>query len=454
MAPSPLDTSRAADVRNYIDSWRSVIHLVRSGFSWSGHEKNCVFLNCTPQSNGTQSSPQFVSAAAVSGLDLPDDGRAMALVDWDGDGDLDVWLHNRSAPRLRLMLNRPNEITQSQNGLTVRLVGTTCNRDAIGARAELVYQSSSGVTTTLVRSVRAGDAFLSQSTNLLHFGMPAGARIREFRVVWPGGDSEIVRGIDKAGRFEVRQGSGQALAGTRRSEVHLAARSNQPLAPTAAARVILPGKAPLPKLKYRAVESQQATELSFQSPTTLVTFWTSSCTNCCQELTEFSKQRERLDAASLDVVAICLDSIDPTDGTELPADDESLAASREFLRSIQFPFRSGEAFADTATSVRLFQNALFGKYPEFVVPLSLLVDADGYVVAIYRGAFPLESLLQDRELTQMDDATLRSLAPPVTGTWITKPATQEQFSAFIQARGVRRGESSRAVEQERVESRE
>ena len=30
----------------------------------------------------------------------------MSLVDWDHDGDMDVWIYNRTGPRLRLMINQ------------------------------------------------------------------------------------------------------------------------------------------------------------------------------------------------------------------------------------------------------------------------------------------------------------------------------------------------------------
>ena len=76
--------------------------MMREGRSFSGREKNCVFLN-------TGANPlaqaRFADVSSISGLDFPDDGRAVALVDWDHDGDLDLWISNRSSPRLRLMRN-------------------------------------------------------------------------------------------------------------------------------------------------------------------------------------------------------------------------------------------------------------------------------------------------------------------------------------------------------------
>ena len=77
--------------------------MMKGGRSFSANERNCCFLNmgAAPAAAG-----RFANISAVSGLDYPDDGRAVALVDWDQDGDLDMWISNRNAPRLRLMRPR------------------------------------------------------------------------------------------------------------------------------------------------------------------------------------------------------------------------------------------------------------------------------------------------------------------------------------------------------------
>jgi len=39
-----------------------------------------------------------VGIAEAAGADLLDDGRGLAVVDWDQDGDLDFWISNRTGP--------------------------------------------------------------------------------------------------------------------------------------------------------------------------------------------------------------------------------------------------------------------------------------------------------------------------------------------------------------------
>ena len=50
-------------------------HMMEQGRSFSSHERNCCFLN--------MGGERFATVSAVSGFDFPDDGRAIALVDWD-----------------------------------------------------------------------------------------------------------------------------------------------------------------------------------------------------------------------------------------------------------------------------------------------------------------------------------------------------------------------------------
>ena len=75
--------------------------------------------------------------------------------------------------------------------LSLDLVGTTANRDAIGARVELRDGER-----LLVREVRAGDGYLGQSTTSLLFGVlsepGAEGAAAHLQVVWPGGDVETI----------------------------------------------------------------------------------------------------------------------------------------------------------------------------------------------------------------------------------------------------------------------
>ena len=108
---------------------------------------------------------QFADISGACGLDLMDDGRAIAVTDWDFDGKLDFWISNRTAPRIRLQNNR----SQTRNNfVSVRLIGKSCNRDAVGARVELLLE---GTPSKQILTLRAGEGFLAQSSKWIHFGI-------------------------------------------------------------------------------------------------------------------------------------------------------------------------------------------------------------------------------------------------------------------------------------------
>jgi hypothetical protein len=91
VSPAPSDLSDRVGVDQYADAWSALMKQVREGHSWSGRERNRLFINAKGK--------RFYDASILSGLDFPDDGRGIAVVDWDQDGRLDLWYRNRTAPR-------------------------------------------------------------------------------------------------------------------------------------------------------------------------------------------------------------------------------------------------------------------------------------------------------------------------------------------------------------------
>ena len=79
------------EVEDNIRGWSELMKLVRKGYSWSGGERNRMFLN--------EQGGAFHEMSHLVGLDHADDGRGLAVVDWDQDGRLDLWYRNRTAPR-------------------------------------------------------------------------------------------------------------------------------------------------------------------------------------------------------------------------------------------------------------------------------------------------------------------------------------------------------------------
>jgi len=105
---------------------------------------------------------------------------AIGDVDRDGDPDLAI-MAARQAPQLHIFRN---DFEGRGASLALRLVGTTGNRDAIGAR---VTVETERLRRTKV--VHAGSGFLSQHSKELLFGLGTSERVLKLTVDWPSGHS-------------------------------------------------------------------------------------------------------------------------------------------------------------------------------------------------------------------------------------------------------------------------
>jgi hypothetical protein len=125
--------------------------------------------------------------------------RALAVGDLDNDGDLDILISNvgQSPDLLR------NDGGNRANSLLVRTVGTSSNRDGIGARLRLSVGSR-----ILVREVRAGSSYLSQNDLRVHFGLGSEELAQRLEILWPSGESDVLENIEANQILTVREGDG------------------------------------------------------------------------------------------------------------------------------------------------------------------------------------------------------------------------------------------------------
>jgi thiol-disulfide isomerase/thioredoxin len=341
-------------------------------------------------------------------LDLDDDGRAVGAVDWDRDGDLDFWITNRNSPQLRLLRN---DVPSNHHYLALRLQGKTCNRDAIGARVELIL--SAGDVNRRIQTLRAGDAYLAQSSKWIHFGLGKSTEIEGLVVHWPGGKAETFTGATVDGRYRIAEGTGRAepLDIAPPTEPLGSSTLNVP-ASSSQAQVVLASPIPLPRLRFTAFQGDSREVPRTGKRPQLLNLWASWCPPCMTELDQFARQAHELGAV-VDVVALSVDGLSAEQGSE--------GAARDVLARLKFPFRSGLATPDLVEKLQLIDHHIFDVHLPLPLPTSVLVSRDGELSAIYKGPVSVARVLEDvKKLDALPEAR-RGFSVPYPGRWCDKP---------------------------------
>ena len=407
MSRSPVDGGSEDPSRSYLDSWGELAGLIRKGRSFSGKERNCCFLNL---GNG-----RFADVSSVTGLDHIDDGRTVALSDWDRDGDLDLWLASRTGPRLRFMRN---DLGTGKDFVAFRLQGDPargCSRDAIGARVEITIAAPAAGRR--IRTLYAGDGYLSQSSKWIHIGLAEGDSIAQVGVRWPGRrKAEAFEGVTAGGRFRLLQGSGRAVAQERPAKATgISAGSVEAPELSDAAQIRFSQRPQLPELTYKNLEGASTPVRAREGRALLVNLWATWCLPCLKEIREFNEHAEKLDGAGVDLLFLNVDSLSL-------GEDVDKAGVGELIGKLTGDLDDGvfaAGFADKALVERFedLQRELIYRQRQLPLPSSFLIDPTGRLAAVYKGPVSTATLIRDTALAKSPPADLRNAAIPFAGRW-------------------------------------
>jgi enediyne biosynthesis protein E4 len=117
-----------------------------------------------------------VSAQMGPGISERFSSRGAAFGDYDNDGDVDVLVLNMNDPPSLLR----NDGGNKNNWIKIKLLGTKCNRTAIGARVRVVSGKHAQID-----EVHSGTSVMSQSDLRLHFGLGQAKTVDLIEVKWP-----------------------------------------------------------------------------------------------------------------------------------------------------------------------------------------------------------------------------------------------------------------------------
>jgi hypothetical protein len=143
---------------------------------------------------------QDVSKEMGPGITARHSSRGCAFGDYDNDGDIDVVVNNMN--EIPSLLR--NDGGNKNNWIKVKLVGTKCNRTAIGARVRVVTGNHSQMD-----EVHCGTSVMSQSDLRLHFGVGQANKIDRLEVKWPTTQKvEAFTDLDANQILIIKEGSG------------------------------------------------------------------------------------------------------------------------------------------------------------------------------------------------------------------------------------------------------
>ena len=400
MSQSPLQTQGSKD---YADAWRAINILIRSDGTWSGRERNLCFRN---RGDGT-----FDDFSFLTGLDLASDGRAFVPLDLDGDGDQDLILKNRNGRQLRAFRNdMPPSPTKS---LTVRLRGTSSNRDGVGGR---VWVNTD--RRTLMRDIVSGSGYLSQRSRVANFGLREDETVHSVRVRWPLGEVQSLEQPPQQGSIVLVEGKGGFRDDSLPEVTVVASEPARSDRRVTGSGTWLAEPLPAPSFSLRGITGgADKVSLSDQlgSPI-LLNFWATWCPPCRSELTLFQSQIGELRAADINVLSVSVD------------EPSQSAAVSTLATELGLTFAVLLADSETAEAYSVLNERLFDRRRALAIPTSFLLNREGQIVKVYRGEVEPDQVLDDVKVGTGD-------AEPFEGRWIVSQPSrdfQELASAFAE----------------------
>lgn len=141
---------------------------------------------------------RFKDVSQTSGANTPWSSRGSVLLDYDNDGDQDIFVMNFPYDaKLKLekypysILYRNNlEKNGYNNWLEVKLKGIASNSEGVGAmlKAHIGFR-------TIIRQIDGGSSHMSSSTKIAHFGLGPYRKVDSLEIIWPGGQKQMVYNI-------------------------------------------------------------------------------------------------------------------------------------------------------------------------------------------------------------------------------------------------------------------
>jgi tetratricopeptide (TPR) repeat protein len=385
----------------YDDGWRATNRLLVSNGAQAQHERNVLLRN-----NGQGG---FDEVSGSVGLDVDQDGRSFAVLDYDGDGDPDLaLLAPRSSPQLRLFRN---DYADRSASLAIRLKGTRSNRDAVGARVTVETDQ-----LRVTRIVQAGSGFISQHSKELLFGLGRSQAVRTVTIVWPSGSTRTLSGLPLNHRVWIEEGNeafrSEPFAGASTPPRTVAAHP-APGAAELSSDAWLYEPFPAPDFAVADLDGQPRSLSSLAGQPKVILFWATWAPPSRQALDELARQGAAFAAAGASLLAVAFD----------PPADEAKVRTAAAGKGVPVLVAS-EELAGTYSVVHRY---LFDRREDLRLPTVFLLDGAGEIVKVYREPIAASRILEDVPKITASSAARLARAVPFAGTFYAHPGERNYF---------------------------
>ena len=388
---------------NYEQGWNAINELIRSDYSWNGHERNVLYLN---NGDGT-----FTDVSGVAAMDFPEDSRAFALADIDGDGRLEVILKNRNAPQLRILRNVMRHAGQS---IVFRLRGVKSNRDAIGAA--VTVQAGS---LRQRKFVQAGSGFLSQHTKDVFFGVGQWDGPIRATIQWPSGTSQIFDDLPVGHRIDISEEAKAFQSKPFAAPLGLGATSNPPrrlASPETPTETWLLEPLRAPDFSLQDANGQTVALRSLRGSPLVLYFWSTAAPESVEQLKWVERRSHSLSDRGLRVIAINVD---------VPA---NLGKAKSLIGKDAIWSRTLFATPEVAGIYNIVYRYLFDRRRDLGLPTSFLLDPEGQILKVYQGVCDPQRFIEDLGLIPQTPAERLGKALPFAGLLCQERFERNEFT--------------------------
>lgn len=332
----------------------------QNGVSLSGLERNRLWINLDGR--------EFVDISGVSAFDDPADGRAVALLDYDLDGWVDLAVVNANAPLLQLFRNRIGELGDSGPAeppvIGVRFVGgnhepapsdSWSNRNGIGASVRVSLGD-----VTLVREQRGGEGFAAQHSETLLIGIGQHTAADLVTVTWPSGRQQTLNHVSRNSLLTVYENPSDSPSGSAFVvEDYSTEGSATPLAPE-----------PSPQLSesFQLIDAPLPDTPGAEAQLRVYTSMATWCENCRRELPQLARLRTVFDQSELALLAVPVDQDDDPEKLQQYVDQHQPAYEMVFDVSD----------SERQSFTKIVEQTLRAKG----LPASIVTDGEGRVLDV------------------------------------------------------------------------